>query len=103
MREATIFMNGKLAGFLQEQEPRRIYTFNYIPEYNGPDISLTMPKTKSKYVFNQFPPFFEGLLPEGKMLEGLLSQIKIDADDFFGQLIAVGRDLVGAVTVEEVK
>ncbi len=45
----------------------------------------------------------EGLLPEGEMLGGLLRQLKIDAKDLFSQLMAVGRDLVGAVTVEEIK
>ena len=35
------------------------------------------------------------------MLEGLLKQIKIDKNDYFGQLLAVGGDLVGAVTVKE--
>jgi serine/threonine-protein kinase HipA len=37
------------------------------------------------------------------MLEGLLRQKKIDRSDLFFQLVAVGGDLVGAVTVEEVK
>jgi len=33
------------------------------------------------------------------MLEGLLRQCKIDRTDLFGQLLAVGGDTVGAVTV----
>ena len=49
------------------------------------------------------PLFFEGLLPEGIMLEGLLKIGKIDKNDFFAQLIATGNDLVGAVTVKEWK
>ena len=44
--------------------------------------------------------FFEGLLPEGIMLEGLLRYAKIDKNDYFSQLIQVGHDLVGNVTVE---
>jgi serine/threonine-protein kinase HipA len=36
------------------------------------------------------------------MLDGLLRQQKIDKDDLFSQLVAVGKDLVGAVTVEEI-
>jgi serine/threonine-protein kinase HipA len=61
-----------------------------------------MPITLSEYAFDRFPPFFEGLLPEGVMLEGLLKQNKIDKLDYFSQLMAVGGDLVGAVTVKEV-
>ena len=55
------------------------------------------------YVFPAFPAFFEGLLPEGMMLESLLRKFKLDHTDYFGQLIQVGHDLVGAVTVEEIK
>ena len=42
--------------------------------------------------------FFDGLLPEGEMPEGLLRQHKIDAHDRLAQLLVVGGDLVGAVT-----
>jgi serine/threonine-protein kinase HipA len=41
------------------------------------------------------------VLPEGVMLEALLKQRKIDRNDLFGQLVAVGEDLVGAVSVKE--
>ena len=51
------------------------------------------------YQFDGFPPFFDGLLPEGAQLEALLRQQKLDRDDGFGQLLTVGGDLVGAVTV----
>nr|WP_272913373.1 HipA N-terminal domain-containing protein [Criblamydia sequanensis] len=66
----------------------------------APSISLEMPTTKQVYEYDKFPPFFEGLLPEGMMLEGLLRHAKLDRDDLIGQLITVGKDLVGNVTVE---
>ena len=55
---------------------------------------------KEPFLFDTFPPFFDGLLPEGFQLEALLRRRKLDRDDKFGQLIAVGADTVGAVTVE---
>jgi serine/threonine-protein kinase HipA len=60
-----------------------------------------MPVATRAYDFDEFPPFFDGLLPEGFQLDALLRQRKIDASDFFSQLVAVGGDLVGAVTVDE--
>jgi serine/threonine-protein kinase HipA len=60
-----------------------------------------MPTTKREYIYASFPPFFDGVLPEGVMLEALLKQRKIDRNDLFGQLVAVGEDLVGAVSVKE--
>ncbi len=59
-----------------------------------------MPYPPFVYEYDRFPPFFEGLLPEGIMLEGLLRQAKLDRDDLMGQIIVVGRDMVGNVTVE---
>ena len=103
MKKANIFVNGRLAGQLQEIEQGKHYLFVYADNYQGPSVSLEMPTTQSKYEFNRFPPFFEGLLPEGIMLDGLLRQTKIDRDDLMAQLIMVGGDLVGNVTVEAIK
>ena len=66
-------------------------------------LSLTMPVKKNSFEFDKFPPFFEGLLPEGEMLEALLRKYKLDKKDYFGQLLKVGRDVVGAVSIEEVQ
>ena len=54
-------------------------------------------------MFDEFPPFFEGLLPEGIQLDALLRQTKIDRNDFFSILLITGKDLVGSVTLEEVE
>ncbi len=102
MRTAQVFAYGLLAGRFEELESGRKYRFTYQSGYAGPAISLTMPTTTSEYLFDSFPPFFDGLLPEGAMLEGLLKQNKIDRQDYFSQLVSVGEDLVGAITVTEV-
>jgi serine/threonine-protein kinase HipA len=101
MRAADVFVHGQPAGRLEEVAHAIRYRFIYRKDYNGPPVSLTMPLSKSDYLFDRLPPFFEGLLPEGIMLEGLLKQNKIDRHDYFGQLLAVGADMVGAVTVRE--
>jgi serine/threonine-protein kinase HipA len=102
VKAANVFVHGQLAGRLEELEPGRRYRFSYQSGYDGPPVSLTMLTTSPEYTYDRFPPFFEGLLPEGVMLEGLLKQNKIDRLDYFSQLMVVGGDLVGAVTVREV-
>ena len=103
MRKAEVFMHGVQAGVLEELVRGKSYRFNYVEDYNGPPISLTMPVEDREFFFQNFPPFFDGLLPEGILLEGLLKQKKIDKYDYFSQLVAVGNDLVCAVTVQEKK
>ncbi len=99
MRQAFVWVSDTLAGFLYELERGKAYQFTYTPEYTGSPVSLTMPISEKPYNFAQFPPFFEGLLPEGIQLEALLRSRKIDRDDLFSQLATVGADMVGAVTV----
>jgi serine/threonine-protein kinase HipA len=102
MRKAEISMHGIPAGILEEIEAGKEYRFTYFDNYSGPSIALTMPVDEKEFVFNRFPPFFDGLLPEGLLLEGLLKVRKIDKFDYLSQLMAVGNDLVGAVTVQEI-
>jgi serine/threonine-protein kinase HipA len=100
MRSARVFAGGIFAGVLEEAERGKKYIFRYSEEFQGQPVSLTMPTTKKEYFFESFPSFFEGVLPEGVMLDALLKQRKIDRDDLFGQLLAVGEDLVGSVSVQ---
>ena len=100
MREAIIYVHNIRAGVLMEENSGG-FRFAYDENYVGEAVSLTMPKSTTIYSFDKFPSFFEGLLPEGVMLEGLLRIGKIDKNDYFSQLIATGNDLVGAVTVKQ--
>ena len=102
MRKAEIFMHGVVAGILEETAAGGTCRFKYHPGYKGPPISLTMPLEAKTFEFDGFPPFFDGLLPEGMMLESLLKKSKLDRHDYFSQLVTLGADLVGAVTVVEI-
>lgn len=102
MRKAIVYINNLEAGIFTEIEFGKSYRFQYLDGYSGEPVSLTMPVTQRHYEYNTFPPFFDGLLPEGYQLEGLLKIGKIDSNDLFSQLIAVGTDLVGNVTLKEV-
>ncbi len=106
MRKAWVFIHQEKAALFSEivdekNKSIKSYTLIYEPTYTGQSVSLTLP-TGKKYSFESFPTFFEGLLPEGAQLEALLRQKKIDRRDYFSQLLAVGADMVGAVTVQEV-
>ena len=102
MRKAKIFMHGVEDGILAEIDKSH-YSFSYLENYSGPPISLMMPVREKFFEYDEFPPFFDGVLPEGEQLTALLKAYKIDSRDYFSQLIRVGEDLVGAVTVEEWK
>ncbi len=98
MRKADIYQQGKLAGTLEELDQNR-YRFSYASGYRGQPISLALPVREAPYEFDRFPPIFEGLLPEGLLLEAMLRQYKVDKQDMFKQLAIVGEDVVGSLTV----
>lgn len=99
-RKARVYVDACEAGYLEELEKGTSYRFSYVDGYSGAPVSLTMPISQQVYEFNSFPAFFDGLLPEGVMLEALLKRAKVNRDDLFSQLIIVGQDLSGWVTVE---
>ncbi len=81
--------------------PEGGWRFTYLDGYAGPPVSLTLQRREEPYDFPGFPAVFEGLLPEGPRLEALLRRHKIDRHDAFRQLVTVGADMVGSLTVTE--
>ncbi|MGL5865428.1 MAG: type II toxin-antitoxin system HipA family toxin, partial [Dermatophilaceae bacterium] len=74
------------------------------PEYLAaglPAVATSLPLTPEPVVIRGggVPPYFAGLLPEGRRLSGLKRAVKTSADDELGLLLAVGRDPVGDVQV----
>jgi len=102
VKKAEISVKNIPAGILEEISIGR-YRFTYYKNYSGDPVSFTIPVKYESYEYSEFPPFFDGLLPEGVMLEALLRQLKIDRKDSFAQLCAVGGDMIGAVTASEIE
>jgi len=102
MRKAKVLYNDKLAGILIESDEGE-YTFTYDIEYIKyyPDLFLTftMPVTDKVYKSNRLFPFFEGLIPEGWLLEIAASSWKINKNDRMGLLLACCQNCIGAVSV----
>jgi serine/threonine-protein kinase HipA len=102
MKTAHIFQQDQLAGVLEARDDGS-YRFTYGPDFQGEPVSLTMPTKQPVWDFPRFPAPFEGLLPEGVQLDGLLRLRKLDRNDLFGQLLAVGHDVVGSLRIEAAK
>lgn len=103
-RKAGIFCNNLFAGVLTEADDG--YHFKYYDEYiSSPEaqsISLTLPIRDDEYISSVFFPFFDGLIPEGWLLEMVCQNWKIDKRDRFGLLLVACKDCIGNVHVEEI-
>ena len=99
MKLARIYQQNQLAGLLEERDDGT-YRFAYDDAFRGEPVSLTMPTSQRVWEFPRFPAPFEGLLPEGVQLDALLRLRKLDRNDLFSQLLAVGHDVVGSLRIE---
>lgn len=105
MREAIIKYNNIDAGILQEtDEGKYIFTYNrdYIQSYPQQFIIFQMPVRAYPYISNRLFPFFDGLIPEGWLLNITSETWRINKKDRMGLLLAVGQNCIGAVSVHQV-
>lgn len=98
VRRAEVYKAGRAAATLT-RTPNGVQ-FAYLTEYSGPPVAHTLPLDEVvDTAGGALPPFFSGLLPEGRRLSALRRRVKTSADDELSLLVAVGADLVGDVTV----
>lgn len=98
-------MHGRWAGLLVEDEEG--YHFQYRGEYLQEEaaeaVSLTLPLREKVYQSKVLFPFFDGLIPEGWLLEIAERNWKLNPRDRMGLLLHTCRDCIGAVSVEPIE
>ena len=101
MPKAIIKMHDTLAGWLSQDEEG--YHFVYAPDYlsslQPQPISHTLPLSNNPYTSNVLFPFFDGLIPEGWLLDIAEKNWKLNPRDRMGLLLACCKDCIGAVSV----
>jgi len=96
---AVVLKGGRRAGTLRREGGGT--TFRYDEDHDGPDVALTLPRGDGPFhaAAGAVPPFFAGLLPEGRRLSVLRRAVKTSADDELSLLLAIGSDAIGDVRV----
>lgn len=102
MRHAVILVGKQRAGLLSENE--KGYHFQYEKAYlqsgNPRPVSMTLPLREAPYQATVLFPFFDGLIPEGWLLDIAEKNWKLDPRDRMGLLLACCKDCIGSVSVE---
>ncbi|MFZ6052556.1 HipA N-terminal domain-containing protein [Halocola ammonii] len=105
MRKAKVFMHKHWAGILTEDEEG--YHFKYRDEYlnheNAEPVSLTLPLQEATFHNQVLFPFFDGLIPEGWLLDIAERNWKLNARDRMGILLKTCHDCIGAVSIESLE
>jgi len=105
-RSAKIWVNRHLAGYLKETEEGEFifqYEAQYVKEPSRLPVSLTLPKRVEVFTSPFLFPFFDGLIPEGWLLDIATKNWKINPRDRMGLLLRLCEDCIGNVSVIEDK
>jgi serine/threonine-protein kinase HipA len=103
MRQGEIWVNKTLAGILTEDDNG--YNFKYEKTYLVNEstlaVSLTLPLQEETFSAENLFPFFDGLIPEGWLLEIAHKNWKINIRDRMGLLLTTCRDCIGNISIIE--
>ncbi len=104
-RTAFVYVRDSYAGMLRETDEG--YEFQYDTQYlsdsDAPAVSLTLPRQEAPFLSKTLFAFFDGLIPEGWLLNLVSHNWKINQRDRFGLLLAACKDCIGAVSIREEK
>ena len=105
MIKTVVHLRDMKAGILTEDEYGYLFAYDtgFLKSSNAEAISLTLPLSDKPYRDKVLFPFFDGLIPEGWLLDIAEKNWKIDTRDRMSLLLACCKDCIGAVGVEPIK
>lgn len=99
--KGIVYYKDNRAGVIEQTDNG--YQFHYDSEYiSDPDskpVSQTLPLRSAPYTSKTIFPFFDGLIPEGWLLDIAIETWKINPRDRMTLLLTVCKDCIGAVKV----
>lgn len=101
MRAALIYYKDHLAGTLTESDDGYVFSYNdeYLASTYSAPVSLTLPLSAKPYKNKVLFPFFDGLIPEGWLLDVAIRNTDISILDRMSLLLLCCKDCIGAVSV----
>jgi len=105
MRKAAVKIDVTLAGWLTQDEYgyHFVYDKSYASLQDARPVSLTLPVQEAPFTSKVLFPFFDGLIPEGWLLEIAEKNWKLNPGDRMGLLMACCKDCIGAVSIEAIE
>lgn len=101
MRKAKINYGDITAGWLTQDEwgYHFVYDAAYLQLTNPEPVSLTLPLQEAPFTDRVLFSFFDGLIPEGWLMDIAEKNWKLGPRDRMGLLLACCKDCIGAVSV----
>ena len=102
-RTAYVYVRKQFAGILEETDNGYSFAYDtaYLASDNASPVSLTLPLQAEPYASKTRFSFFDGLIPEGWLLDVVSRNWKINTKDRFGILLVACKDAIGTVSIWE--
>lgn len=100
-KKGKVFYGEKLAGIISETDEGYVFLYDktYLSSDNAKPVSLTLPLTDGAYLSKVLFAFFDGLIPEGWLLDIAITHWKVKPNDRFELLLQTCKDAIGAVSI----
>lgn len=101
MRQGQVYYKNEFAGIIRETEEGFLFQYNpeYLASVQSKPVSLTLPLDQKVFSSKVLFPFFDGLIPEGWLLNIAVTNWKIKPTDRFGMLLTLCKDSIGCVSI----
>ncbi len=101
MKQGLVYKKDKLVGLIWEDENG--YSFQYDKDYlSNPiygEVSRTLPLRQEEFTSNEMLPFFDGLIPEGWLLQIAVENWKLNPRDRMSLLLTLCKDCIGDISI----
>ena len=103
MRRGRVYISNQFAGDIEQADEslRFWYTKQWLEREEAEPASLTLPLSEKVYESNILFPFFDGLIPEGYLLDIAIQQFGLKNNDRMGLLLKTCHETIGNVSVFE--
>ena len=100
-KRGKVFVDKNFAGIIEQSEG--LYTFKYDDAYlksaNPKPVSLTLPLQAKSFEQKTMIPFFDGLIPEGWLLQIAIDNWKLNPRDRMTLLLKLCKDCIGDISI----
>lgn len=106
MRQGRVYYKDDFAGLIREtMEGEYVFEYDsdYVRDHANDFLVFSMPVRIQPYRSSRLFPFFDGLIPEGWLLDIASESWKINPNDRMGLLLACCQNCIGAVSVKPVE
>ena len=100
-KTGKVYYGNILAGLIAETDDGYEFVYDklYLASHKAKPVSITLPLRETVYTARVLFAFFDGLIPEGWLLDLATDHWKVKANDRFDLLLLTCKDAIGAVSI----